>query len=164
VAEHADSIAAHRRQRAQGGHRERGVCEHFVCEQVAAEKPVGEFVVVLKPIRLVGLEPSSLAAAIFETDRIRRERDDAAGCQSRPKGLHWVTPNAGRLALSEVVFAVVLMMDEHGREGSIAVGEQQIRGDRITVAAGVGDERARVAGLVVGFQRLKGGRAWDREP
>lgn len=103
---------------------------------------------VLKPVgHLVGFTPRPVATAVLKADGVRRQHCDPAAGQSRPKRLHRVTRDAGRLALAEVVFAVVLVMDEHGREGPIACRHKQICRDRFAVIGAVGKEGARIASL-----------------
>ena len=122
-----------------------GVAQHLAHERVAPHQAIAKLVVVLHDIFFVGFGACALAPPVFKTDRVRRQHDDPLPGQRRPERLQGVARQAAYLALAEVALAGVLMVDEHSRKRSLAVGEQEIGGDQVAFRAGIADAEPAIA-------------------
>lgn len=83
-------------------------------------------------------------AAVFQTDGVRGEDNEAAPRQFRGKGLQRVAGQPHHLALAQVPLARMLVVDEHGRKRPRTLGQEQEGGDGVAVNGRVADALARV--------------------
>ncbi len=112
-----------------------GVLEHLAHQCVSAEQAIAHLVVVLFPIVRMGCRSGNSRSPIFETDRVWSEHDDAFLGERRPKRLIRISDQSADLALAEVAFAVVLMMNDYsGRRLAQTLWYQQKRGNRVAVS------------------------------
>jgi hypothetical protein len=97
--------------------------------------------VVARPVGRVGLGAAGMRAAVLEADRVGRKHADPPLREQRAEGLERVAGQGGRLALAQVVLAVVLVVDEDGGERTVARRGEELRRYLVSVRARVRGRR-----------------------
>jgi hypothetical protein len=113
-----------------------GVGENLTHKGVTLDQAIAHFIEVVERVIWMWFRASRSDAAILKAYRVWCENNQASRGQKWPKCLMRVANKAADFALSEVTFAVVLVMDDdRGRWGAETVWDQEVGRNPIAVGA-----------------------------